>query len=120
MKSLTPAEAAELDHIAKTAIYDLDAGIEAITQAGQIATKLRDAGIRATAGVAMTAEFTQAWITIQPTTLARLEAALVRADLVEDETRRRAHAHGWHDIYLHGVTAPLFVLIDPTAEAVPE
>lgn len=66
-----------------------------------------------------TGSWVQVWITVGPTTEARLADVLTALDLVEDDTRRRAYPHGWHDIHLHGIDAPLFVLIDATAEAIP-
>lgn len=119
MTPLTPDQRAALDAMSATAIHDQEAGIGVTYQAGQIAEQLNSHGLRANVGCVLTSAWVQVWITVGPTTEDQLAAVLTALDLVEDDTRRRAYPHGWHDIHLHGVDAPLFVLMDATAEAIP-
>lgn len=119
MTPLTPDQRASLDAMAATAIHDPEAAIGVSFQAGQVAEALRKHGIDAHVGIALTGAWTNVWIYVGPTSAHRLSEALTAIDLAEDETRHREHPHGWHDIHLQGVDAPLFALLDPTAEAIP-
>lgn len=119
MTPLTPAQRDALDAMTATAIHDAEAGVGITVQAGQLAEQLNSHGLRANVGCVLTGSWVQVWITVGPTTDARLAEVLTALDLVEDDTRRRAYPHGWHDVHLHGIDAPLFVLIDATAEAIP-
>lgn len=118
MTPLTPDQRAALDAMTATAIHDQEAAIGITFQAGQLAEQLNGHGLRANVGCVLTGAWVQVWITVGPTTEARLAEVLTALDLVEDDTRRRAYLHGWHDIHLQGIDAPLFVLIDATAEAI--
>ncbi|MBS0368437.1 MAG: hypothetical protein JSS57_04450 [Proteobacteria bacterium] len=119
MTPLTPDQRASLDAMTATALHDPEAAVSAAFQAGQVADGLRKEGLPAHVGCALTGSWSQVWITTGPTTIERLTDVLTRLDLVEDEGRRQHHPHGWADIHIQGVEAPLFVLLDATAAAVP-
>jgi uncharacterized protein with von Willebrand factor type A (vWA) domain len=119
MSPLTATQQAELDTMAAAATHSVTEAVGVAQQAGHLADQLRKHGINASVSATLTPAWAHIWVTVRPTSREKLSDALTRLDLVEDETRHRAHPYGWHDIYLQGIDVPLFVLLDETAEKVP-
>lgn len=119
MTPLTKDQAAALDAMAASAMHSVEEAVGVANEAGHLAERLRAHGINASVTATLTRCWAHIWVTVRPTTHARLVEVLGRLDLVVDEARSREQACGWHDVYLQGIGAPLFVLLDTTPAEVP-